>query len=54
MMLSFAIMPAVSFDAESPAQVRPFVRSFVVDGLGPRPEMSTKPLSEPDRERTPQ
>jgi AcrR family transcriptional regulator len=54
MMLSFAIMPAVSFDAESPAQVRAFVRAFVVDGLGPRPEMKpTKPGSEPDRERTP-
>jgi len=38
MMLSFAIMPAVSFDAERPAQVRAFVRSFIVDGLGPRPE----------------
>ena len=37
MMLSFAIMPAISFDAESPAQVRAFVRSFIVDGLGPRP-----------------
>jgi AcrR family transcriptional regulator len=34
MMLSFAVMPAVSFDAESPAQVRAFVRSFIVDGLG--------------------
>jgi AcrR family transcriptional regulator len=54
MMLSFAIMPAVSFDAESSAQVRTFVRSFVVDGLGPRPEMNpTKTRSEPDRERTP-
>jgi AcrR family transcriptional regulator len=38
MMLSFAIMPAVSFDAERPAEVRSFVRSFIVDGLGPRPE----------------
>jgi AcrR family transcriptional regulator len=38
MMLSFAIMPAVSFDAERPAEVRAFVRSFIVDGLGPRPE----------------
>jgi len=38
MMLSFAIMPAVSFDADRPAQVRAFVRSFIVDGLGPRPE----------------
>jgi AcrR family transcriptional regulator len=35
MMLSFAIMPAVSFDAESPGQVRAFVRAFIVDGLGP-------------------
>jgi AcrR family transcriptional regulator len=39
MMLSFAIMPAVSFDNERPAQVRAFVRSFIVDGLGPRPEV---------------
>jgi hypothetical protein len=38
MMLSFAIMPAVSFDAERPAQVRAFVRAFIVDGLGPGPE----------------
>jgi len=38
MMLSFAIMPAVSFDAERPGQVRAFVRSFIVDGLGPRRE----------------
>ena len=37
MMLSFAVMPAVSFDAESPAQVRAFVRSFIVDGLGAPP-----------------
>jgi len=37
MMLSFAIMPAVSFDADRPAQVRSFVRAFLVDGLGPRP-----------------
>jgi AcrR family transcriptional regulator len=36
LMLSFAIMPSVSFDAESPSQVRAFVRSFIVDGLGPR------------------
>ena len=36
MMLSFAIMPAVSFDAERPAQVRAFVRAFIVDGLAPR------------------
>jgi AcrR family transcriptional regulator len=37
MMLSFPVMPAVSFDAESPAQVRAFVRSFIVDGLGAPP-----------------
>jgi AcrR family transcriptional regulator len=48
MMLSFAIMPAVSFDAERPAQVRAFVRSFVVDGLGPRPETNSPDGSEPD------
>ena len=36
MMLSFAIMPAVSFDAERPAQVRAFVRAFIVDGLSPQ------------------
>ncbi|HWE65997.1 MAG TPA: helix-turn-helix domain-containing protein [Acidimicrobiales bacterium] len=35
MMLSFAIMPAVSFDADHPEQVRAFVRAFIVDGLGP-------------------
>ena len=39
MMLSFAIMPAVSFDADRPEHVRTFVRSFIVDGLGPRPAM---------------
>jgi AcrR family transcriptional regulator len=38
MMLSFAVMPAVSFDADRPAEVRNFVRAFIVDGLGPRPE----------------
>jgi hypothetical protein len=37
MMLSFAVMPAVSFDADRPDQVRAFVRSFIVDGLGPGP-----------------
>jgi AcrR family transcriptional regulator len=48
MVLSFAIMPAVSFDADSPAQVRAFVRSFIVDGLGTRPH--TNPTK---RGRTP-
>jgi AcrR family transcriptional regulator len=38
LMLSFAIMPAVSFDADRPDQVRAFVRVFIVDGLGPRPQ----------------
>ncbi len=38
MMLSFAIMPAVSFDADRPEDIRSFVRTFVIDGLGPRPE----------------
>jgi AcrR family transcriptional regulator len=37
MMLSFAVMPAVSFDADRPEQVRAFVRSFIVDGLGSGP-----------------
>jgi AcrR family transcriptional regulator len=37
MMLSFAIMPSVTFDANSAAQVRTFVRAFIVDGLGPTP-----------------
>jgi AcrR family transcriptional regulator len=37
LMLSFAVMPAVSFDADRPDQVRAFVRTFIVDGLGPRP-----------------
>jgi AcrR family transcriptional regulator len=41
MMLSFAVMPSVSFDAENPSQVRAFVRSFIVDGLGPRPTLTT-------------
>jgi AcrR family transcriptional regulator len=45
MMLSFAVMPAVSFDADQPAQVRAFVRSFIVDGLGPTPER--EPLHKP-------
>jgi AcrR family transcriptional regulator len=35
MMLSFAIMPAVTFDANRPESVRAFVRAFIVDGLGP-------------------
>jgi AcrR family transcriptional regulator len=39
MMLSFAVMPAVSFDADRPDQVRAFVRSFIVDGLGPGPAL---------------
>jgi hypothetical protein len=43
MMLSFAVMPAVSFDADQPAQVRAFVRSFIVDGLGPTPEREPPP-----------
>jgi AcrR family transcriptional regulator len=43
MMLSFAVMPSVSFDAESPSQVRAFVRSFIVDGLGPRPARTPLP-----------
>jgi AcrR family transcriptional regulator len=38
MMLSFAVMPAVSFDAEEPDDVRAFVHSFIVNGLGPRPK----------------
>jgi AcrR family transcriptional regulator len=38
MMLSFAIMPAVSFDANRPEDIRSFVRSFVVRGLGPQPQ----------------
>jgi AcrR family transcriptional regulator len=36
MMLSFAVMPAVSFDGDEPEAIRSFVRSFVVDGLAPR------------------
>jgi AcrR family transcriptional regulator len=47
MMLSFAIMPAVSFDAERPAEVRAFVRSFVVDGLGPAPKRTRPHRNEP-------
>jgi AcrR family transcriptional regulator len=37
MMLSFATMPAVSFDADRPEHVRAFVRSFIVNGLGSPP-----------------
>ncbi|HVA06515.1 MAG TPA: TetR/AcrR family transcriptional regulator [Acidimicrobiales bacterium] len=37
MMLSFAVMPAVSFDGDRPEQVRAFVRAFIVNGLGPIP-----------------
>jgi hypothetical protein len=36
-------MPPVSFEPESPSQLRAFVRSFIVDGLGPRP-LQTGPL----------
>jgi AcrR family transcriptional regulator len=43
MMLSFAVMPPISFEAESPSQLRAFVRAFIVDGLGPRP-LQTRPL----------
>jgi AcrR family transcriptional regulator len=35
MMLSFAIMPAVTFDADRPDQMRGFVRAFITNGLGP-------------------
>jgi AcrR family transcriptional regulator len=45
MMLSFAVMPAVSFDADQPAQVRAFVRAFVVDGFGPRPNTQKGPMT---------
>jgi AcrR family transcriptional regulator len=38
MMLSFAVMPAVSFNADRPDQVRSFVRAFIIAGLGPGPE----------------
>jgi AcrR family transcriptional regulator len=37
MMLSFAVMPGVSFDGDRPDQVRAFVRAFIVNGLGPLP-----------------
>jgi AcrR family transcriptional regulator len=46
MMLSFAVMPSVTFDANSAAQVRTFVRAFIVDGLGPtlpEPDTAVKP-----------
>jgi AcrR family transcriptional regulator len=44
MMLSFAIMPAVSFDSDRPEHVRAFVRSFIVEGLAPRtPRKGTSP-----------
>ncbi len=35
MMLSFAVMPAVSFDGDRPEDIRNFVRTFVIVGLGP-------------------
>lgn len=35
LMLSFAVMPAVTFDADDPAAVRRFVRQHIVRGLGP-------------------
>jgi AcrR family transcriptional regulator len=35
LLLSFAVMPAVTFNADRPEQVRAFVRAFVVTGLGP-------------------
>ncbi len=38
MMLSFAVMPAVSFNLDRPEEIRTFVRAFVVDGLGPQPK----------------
>jgi AcrR family transcriptional regulator len=34
-MLSFAVMPSVTFDIDRPDQVRAFVRTFIVGGLGP-------------------
>jgi AcrR family transcriptional regulator len=37
MMLSFAVMPSVSFQADRPQEVRAFVHSFIVDGLAPHP-----------------
>jgi len=33
LLLSFAVMPAVSFDADDPAAVRQFVHRYLVDGL---------------------
>lgn len=47
MMLSFAIMPSVTFDANSAAQVRAFVRAFVVDGLGPLTPIAMNPTTTP-------
>lgn len=35
LLLSFAVMPAVSFDIDDPAAVRRFVRAHVVRGLAP-------------------
>lgn len=36
LLLSFAVMPSVSFDADDPAALRRFVRRYLVDGLGVR------------------
>ncbi len=35
LMLSFAVMPSVSFDTDDPSAVRRFVRDYVVRGLAP-------------------
>ncbi len=37
LMLSFAVMPSVSFDTDDPTAVRRFVRDYVVRGLAPTP-----------------
>jgi AcrR family transcriptional regulator len=43
LLLSFAVMPAVTFNADRPEQVRAFVRAFVVAGLGPAPSDRKEP-----------
>jgi AcrR family transcriptional regulator len=48
LMLSFAVMPAVTFDDDDPAAVFAFVRDHVVAGLGPVPA-APRPRRAPTR-----
>ena len=46
-MLSFAVMPSVSFDTDDPSAVRRFVRDYVVRGLAPPPRTATRATDRP-------